>query len=158
MIQALPEVFVTGLGLVTALADDLAGLRARLAAGDSAVLPLPALADLPSPLGARVNGPDLKPWLKRRKDKKLMSRPAMLALLGRCGCPEALEPLVQACEAPAHRQVCVALSALGHLGDDRGLGPLLEACRHPDPERRLRAVEALERRSSRQGDEEVADG
>jgi len=69
----------------------------------------------------------------------------MLALLGRCGCNAALRPLERACRSGVHRQVCVALTALGHLGSDRGLSPLLEACDHADPERRLRAVEALGR-------------
>jgi HEAT repeat protein len=69
--------------------------------------------------------------------------PPMLALLGRCGCDQALSPLLAATRSPVHRQVCVALTALGRLGSDRGLGPLLEAGQHPDAERRLRAVEAL---------------
>ncbi len=71
--------------------------------------------------------------------------PPMLALLGHCGCEQALGPLVSATRSEVHRQVCVALTALGLLGSDRGLGPLLEASGHPDPERRLRAVEALGR-------------
>jgi HEAT repeat protein len=69
--------------------------------------------------------------------------PPMLALLGRCACEQALEPLLAATRSPVHRQVCVALTALGRLGSDRALGPLLEASHHPDPERRLRAVQAL---------------
>ena len=73
----------------------------------------------------------------------LETLPPMLALLGRCGCDQALAPLLEATRSPVHRQVCVALTALGRLGSERGLAPLLEASHHPDPERRLRAVEAL---------------
>ena len=69
--------------------------------------------------------------------------PPMLALLGRCGCEQALGPLLEATHSAVHRQVCVALTALGNLGSDRGLGALLEASQHPDAERRLRAVQAL---------------
>ncbi len=69
--------------------------------------------------------------------------PPMLALLGHCGCEQALAPLHEATRSAVHRQVCVALTALGNLGSDRGLGALLEASQHPDAARRLRAVEAL---------------
>ncbi|MFZ5476213.1 MAG: beta-ketoacyl synthase N-terminal-like domain-containing protein [Myxococcota bacterium] len=50
-----------------------------------AVLPeglrrLPGLAELPDDRAAVVDGPDLGPWLKRRKDARLLARAAQLAL------------------------------------------------------------------------------
>lgn len=46
-----------------------AGLRAH-----------PPLLHLPSPLAGVMEGPDLGPWLKRKKDLRLLARAAMLAL------------------------------------------------------------------------------
>ncbi len=69
--------------------------------------------------------------------------PTILALLGRCGDEAGLPPLLEAARSDVHRQASVALTALGRLGDDRALGTLLDASGHADPERRLRAVEAL---------------
>lgn len=71
---------VTGLGLVTALGDDPFEVERRLCAGDDGRVPHAPLAALPDPRAALVPGPNLKPWLKRRKDLKLMARPARLAL------------------------------------------------------------------------------
>jgi HEAT repeat protein len=103
-----------------------------------AALACATLDDQPRPDLARV-------VIERLDNADAETRPPMLALLGRCGCDEALGPLQRACRSGVHRQVCVALTALGSLGSERGLGSLLEACDHPDPERRLRAVEALAR-------------
>ncbi len=102
----------------------------------TAALACVALDDAPRPELARVVA-------ERLETADEETRPPMLALLGRCGCEQALAPLVRATKSGAHRQVCVALTALGRLGDERGLGPLLDASRHPDAERRLRAVQAL---------------
>lgn len=54
-------------------------------AGVGAVLPTglrshPPLLHLPSPLAGVVEGPDLGPWLKRKKDLRLLARAAVLAL------------------------------------------------------------------------------
>lgn len=40
----------------------------------------PALCDLPDPRAGVVDGPDLSPWLKRKKDARLLPRAAQLAL------------------------------------------------------------------------------
>ncbi|MCB9764400.1 MAG: hypothetical protein H6739_31795 [Alphaproteobacteria bacterium] len=77
-----PQVAVTGVGLVCALGDDPAAVAARLAAGDTAVGPL-GLPGLPDAVGARVPGPspkELRRWLVRRKDAKLLPRAAELVL------------------------------------------------------------------------------
>jgi hypothetical protein len=70
-------IVVSGLGLCTPLgADPLAAM----AGGDTAVRSRSSLEGLPDDRAAVVDAIDLQPWLKRRKDKKLMARAAQLAL------------------------------------------------------------------------------
>lgn len=69
-----PRLAITGLGLCTPLALDLLCTEA------SAVLPREDLAGLPDDRSAMVERVDLRAWLKRRKDRKLMARAAQLAL------------------------------------------------------------------------------
>ncbi len=71
---------VTGIGLVTPIADAPEALLEALSASRCALEPSPELARLPSPLAGLVGRVDLKPWLRRRKDRKLLSRAAQLAL------------------------------------------------------------------------------
>lgn len=76
---------VTSWGLQCALGDDPAVVLAALGAGRSGVGPhLPLLPLGRAMAGAEragvVAGPDLRPWLKRRKDGKLLARAAELAL------------------------------------------------------------------------------
>lgn len=71
---------ITGVGLVSALGDDAVAVGALIRAGVSGLRPLDVLASLPDPSAAVAAGPDLKPWLKRRKDAKLLPRSAELAL------------------------------------------------------------------------------
>lgn len=71
---------VTALGLCTPLGADPRRLLAAVRAGEHALRPVEALAPLPDARAAVVEGPDLRPWLKRRKDSKLLARPAELAL------------------------------------------------------------------------------
>ena len=78
--SALREVVITGVGVRTALGQDPGSVGAAVRAGASALAPLAVLASLPDPRAAVVPGPDLKPWLKRRKDAKLLPRAAELAL------------------------------------------------------------------------------
>ncbi|MEC8423291.1 MAG: hypothetical protein VX000_05910, partial [Myxococcota bacterium] len=70
---------VDAVGLVSPLGGDAMALLApRPGAG---LRDHPPLRHLPG--GARagvVDGPDLKPWLRRRKDRKVMARPSQLAL------------------------------------------------------------------------------
>jgi len=74
------QVVVTGVGLVTPLGGDLVAVHDRLRRGDSGLRPGDDLRHLPDDLAGIVDGPDLRPWLKRRKDRKLMARSAELAL------------------------------------------------------------------------------
>ena len=73
------KVAVTGVGLLCALGDDPARARSGLYAGECGLVPLgePGHEDI---LGGRVPKVDLKPWLRRRKDRKLLPRAAQLAL------------------------------------------------------------------------------
>ncbi len=101
-------------------------------------------------LTACLDGAEVPPGLAataaaRVADADPESRPALLDLLGRTAGPAALPVLREAAGSGVHRQACVALTALGRLADDRTLGVFLDASSHPDPERRLRAVEALGR-------------
>lgn len=75
-----PQVAVLGLGLRCALGADPLQVLARLAAGESAVRPRDHLSPLPDPRAAVIEDLDLRPWLKHRKDAKLLARPAALAL------------------------------------------------------------------------------
>jgi len=70
---------VTGIGIVCALGEDLDAVRARIAAGGSGVRPL-AIEGAEGAVGAPVEGPNLRPWLTRRKDARLMARPSRLLL------------------------------------------------------------------------------
>ena len=73
---------VAGWGLQCALGSDVGAVAARLQAGDVGLSHDAALARMPGPsLAGRVDGPNLRPWLLRRKDKKLMARPSQLGLV-----------------------------------------------------------------------------
>lgn len=71
---------VLAVGCVTPLGDDPAEVVRRVYAGETALRPQPALAALPDPHAAVVPGPDLGPWLARKKDLRLLPRAARLAL------------------------------------------------------------------------------
>ncbi|MDP6932895.1 MAG: beta-ketoacyl synthase N-terminal-like domain-containing protein [Myxococcota bacterium] len=71
---------ITRVALCCALGEDPGKVRARLAAGESGLRASPELADLPDDRAGVVDGPDLGPWLRRRKDRKLLARPAQLCL------------------------------------------------------------------------------
>jgi len=80
-------VAVTGWGLRCALGEDPLAVAGALAQGASGVAVQAELAELPDARAAVVAGPDLRPWLKRRKDAKLFARPSELVLPA---CGEAL--------------------------------------------------------------------
>ncbi|MCK6508048.1 hypothetical protein L6R53_32560 [Myxococcota bacterium] len=86
-----PVAAVVGMGLRCALGDEPAGVLARVDAGETALLPRAHLQPLPAPRAAVVEGPDLRPWLKQRKDAKLLARPSALALPA-CGAALAAWP------------------------------------------------------------------
>ena len=72
-----PAVVVTAVGFCTALGlDPLTAIQQ----GASGVRPHEELHRLPHRHAARIDKVDLRPWLKRRKDRKLMARPSQLAL------------------------------------------------------------------------------
>ena len=75
------EVAVTGVGLVTALGSDPSEVARALAGGRSGVRPFSdERRVLPLPGGA-VADVDVRPLLKRRKDRKLLPRAAELAIV-----------------------------------------------------------------------------
>lgn len=77
---------LSGWGLVCALGDDVPAVVQALAAGQTGLTEHPPLARMPGPKVAGVaRNLDLRRWLKRRKDQKLMARPSQL-LLPAAGC------------------------------------------------------------------------
>jgi hypothetical protein len=74
------SVVISGIGLTTPLGTTPEQLQTRLVQGQSALRPRDELSLLPCATAAWVDHPDLRPWLIRRKDKKLLSRAAQLAL------------------------------------------------------------------------------
>jgi 3-oxoacyl-(acyl-carrier-protein) synthase len=73
-------ILITGLGLVTPLGSDPATFAEALSQRSCALRPSPELASLPGARAGRVERVDLRSWLLRRKDRKLLSRAAQLAL------------------------------------------------------------------------------
>ena len=72
---------VLAVGLATPLGDDPAAVLEALRSGRVGLRAHPPLAHLPGgALAGVVDGPDLKPWLRRRKDQKIMARASELAL------------------------------------------------------------------------------
>lgn len=124
------NVGILAVGVVTALGEDPAEVLRRADAGESAIRPSPVLADLPSDLAGRVEGPSLAGWLKRRKDARLLPRAAELALpaagralLGFTGDPESLGICVAVGrEPPDEGEAEASLAAMerdGQLDRDR---------------------------------------
>ena len=77
MTKSVESIVVTGMGLCTPLGGHP---WREIQSGQSAVKVQPNLIDFPMNKAAVIDAIDLRPWLKRRKDKKLMARPAQLAL------------------------------------------------------------------------------
>lgn len=72
---------MTGVGLVTALGNDVDAVRAAIAAGRTGVRPAGDVRDrLPVP-GFGIATVDVVPLLRRRKDRKLLPRAAELAIV-----------------------------------------------------------------------------
>jgi len=71
---------IHAVGVVSALGDTPEELVRRLDAGETALAPSAELRHLPDPRAGVVPGPDLGPWLARRKDARLLPRAARLAL------------------------------------------------------------------------------
>ena len=83
-----PEIGLLAVGCCTPLGDD--PWRA-IRAGERAVSPQPHLEMLADPRAAVVRGPDLGPFLKRKKDVKMLPRAAMLALPAAAGAMAGLD-------------------------------------------------------------------
>lgn len=71
---------ITGMAILCPLGQDPEQVTHDIQAGCSAIRPSPSLEHLPFAGSGRVDGPDLTPWLKRKKDQKLLPRAAMLAI------------------------------------------------------------------------------
>lgn len=70
---------IDGVGVVSPVGSEPSALLG--AAPGAGIGPHPTLEALPGGSDAGiVAGPDLKPWLRRRKDRKVMARPSQLAL------------------------------------------------------------------------------
>ncbi len=69
---------VLAVGCVTSVGEDVAEVIAALKAGKTGMKDAPK--GYPDPQLAQVPGPDLKLWLKRKKDARLLSRACQLAL------------------------------------------------------------------------------
>jgi len=100
------EAAVTGWGLQCGLGTDPIAVAAALDAGASAVAPHPDLDCLPDGVAVSVGKLPLRDWLLRRKDAKLLARPAGLAL-------------------------CAAGPALGEVEDRQGVGLFLGVGQEP---------------------------
>ncbi len=74
------EVVVTGVGVVCALGDDPHAVNAALDTGACGLAPCDDLRDILPLTGFGLASVDIRPLLKRRKDRKLMPRAAELAL------------------------------------------------------------------------------
>lgn len=126
MTPAGERIGVLAVGCVTPLGDDPSLVLTRLAAGESALAPSPVLAPLPDARAGLVPGPDLKGWLTRRKDIRLLARAAVLALpaagralLGYEGDRESLGLFVAVGREPPDEGECepslAAMERDGHL-------------------------------------------
>lgn len=71
---------VVAVGVLCPVGASVAAVVAAVEAGASGVHPSPELAPLPSSEAGRVPGPDLGPYLKRKKDAKMLPRAAQLIL------------------------------------------------------------------------------
>ena len=74
------RIAVTRVALRTALGSDPVAVRDALVRGESGLSGDDSLAPLGRIEAGRVGRVDLRPWLKRRKDRKLMARPSELLL------------------------------------------------------------------------------
>ena len=79
--EKLRPVAITGVGLVTALGTDLVRVRRALAAGKTGVRPATDERSALPIVGVAEASVDVRPLLKRRKDRKLLPRAAELALV-----------------------------------------------------------------------------
>jgi 3-oxoacyl-[acyl-carrier-protein] synthase II len=78
-------VAVTGIGVATALGTDVAVVRAAIAEGRTAICPAGDERDLLPIAGFAIADVDVRPLLKRRKDRKLLPRAAELAIIAANG-------------------------------------------------------------------------
>lgn len=117
---------VLAVGLVTPIGDELVAVLGRARSGETAVRPVPHLADLPDGRAALVEGPSLVGWLKRKKDARLLPRAAELALpaagralLGFAGDPEELGLCVAVGrEPPDEGEAEASLAAMASVDED----------------------------------------
>ena len=73
---------VTGVGLCSALGSCPDEVKRKMIRGDSGLRPHPSLGMLPGgDLAGWVDGVELRPWLRKRKDRKLLARAAALSLV-----------------------------------------------------------------------------
>lgn len=75
----------------------------------------------------------------------LIARGRAALMLGKLGDPRALQPLIDALDAPGYQTPLFAAQALGKLGDPRAIAPLLTMLNSNHEKFREAALESLKR-------------
>ncbi len=81
----------------------------------------------------------------QNRNEDLIVRGRAALMLGRLGDTRAVQPLINALDAPGMQTPLHAARSLGRLGDDRAIEPLLLIAGSADGKLRAAAMEALQR-------------
>ena len=81
----------------------------------------------------------------KNQNEDLIVRGRAALMLGKLRDPRAVDPLIQALEAPGHQTPLYAAQALGKLGDRRAIPPLLHIASNANDKVREAALESLKR-------------
>lgn len=81
----------------------------------------------------------------KNENEDLIARGRAALMLGKLRDVRAVEPLIQALDAPGYKTPVFAAEALGKIGDPRAVQPLLAAANSNNDSLRAAAMEALKR-------------